>query len=351
MNLVSPMISLLPRPAYRTAYRAQQASIRYPVMAVHLFLAAFASQRQLPDAKAVRSLRRRYEDLLARDLRNVDRGLYPRKLLFQLPLRDYAKTLPGFLLDIPRVIWRSRRRDHRDVPQDIDARRFPAYFRQTFHWQTDGYLSRRSARLYDLSVEFMFMGCADVMRRQVIPPISRFARRNRSHPLRILDVGCGTGRALCQIASALPGHRYFGVDLSPYYLESARQQLAEVPEVTLVAENAEQLPFRDDYFDAVASVFLFHELPRKARRQVMAEIARVLRPGGLLVIEDSAQLVESSDLAVFLESFATQMHEPYYRDYVRDDLEQLIGEAGFEVGDTQRIWLSKVVCGTKPSAA
>jgi ubiquinone/menaquinone biosynthesis C-methylase UbiE len=182
------------------------------------------------------------------------------------------------------------------------------------------------------------------MRRQVIPPMARYERRQRGRALRILDVGCGTGRTLAQIAAALPGHRYFGVDLSPYYVEAARDQLAAVPEVTLIADNAEALPYRDDYFDVVTSVYLFHELPRRTRRTVMREMARVLRPGGLMVVEDSAQLAEARDLAFFLQGFAAQVHEPFFRDYVRDDLAALIAdEAGLDVAGVQRAWLSKVV--------
>ncbi len=348
MGALNPVVSLLPRAAWRTAYRAQQASFRYGLLAAHLALRAVANRRLRPGEEALTALRREYEQLLARDLENVELGFYPATLLFGMPIADYAKALPRFLLDMPRVWWRSRRGNYRDVPDAADPRRFPAYFRRNFHWQTDGYLSPQSARIYDLSVEFLFMGCADVMRRQVIPPMTRFARRQRGRPLRILDVGCGTGRTLAQIAAALPGHRYFGVDLSPYYVAAAREQLADVPEVTLVAENAEALPYRDDYFDVVTSVYLFHELPRKARRRVMAEAARVLRPGGLLVVEDSAQLAEARDLALVLEGFATQVHEPFYRDYVRDDLAALVVEAGLEVADVQRAWLSKVVT-TEPA--
>ena len=63
--------------------------------------------------------------------------------------------------------------------------------------------------------------------------------------------------------------------------------LAEIPDASLVTDNAERMPFGDGLFDAVTSVFLFHELPAKAQRNVLREIARVLRPGGLLVICDS----------------------------------------------------------------
>jgi ubiquinone/menaquinone biosynthesis C-methylase UbiE len=209
-------------------------------------------------------------------------------------------------------------------------------------------LSARSAAIYDLSVEFLFMGCADVMRRQVIPPIARETRRPRNRPLRVLDVACGTGRTLAQISAALPGLQYFGVDLSPFYLAQARETLAAVPEMSLVVENAEHLPYRDGYFDVVTSTFLLHELPRRTRSAVVAEMARVLASGGLMVIEDSAQHAEARDLAVFLEAFAADMHEPYYRDYVNDDIAGLLTEAGLDVGDVHRAWLAKVVSARKP---
>jgi ubiquinone/menaquinone biosynthesis C-methylase UbiE len=335
------------RGATRRAYQAQQLAIRLPVLASHMLLRAVADRAAEPPEQAITALRREYEALQERDLANVEQGHYPASLLFQIPLGQYARRVPDFLLDLPRVLRRSRKGDFKDIPE-IEGRPFPAYFKRNFHWQTDGYLSRRSARIYDLSVEFLFMGCADVMRRQVIPAIAVEARRRRKRPLRILDVACGTGRTLSQIAEALPGHQYFGVDLSPFYLEEARRNLDGVPEVSLVVENAEELPFRDGYFDVVTSTYLLHEMPRRARRRAVAEMERVLAPGGRLVIEDSAQLAEASDLAVFLESFSSEMHEPYYKDYTRDDLAELVAGTGLTVGGVERAWLSKVLTARKP---
>jgi ubiquinone/menaquinone biosynthesis C-methylase UbiE len=331
----------------RAAYQAQQASLRLPILFAQAALRRASPPGREPAPEDLEALRRSYAALLERDLGNAREGLYPRSLLFQFPLRTYARTFPRFLADLPRTYLRFRRRNYRDLPEDVDVRRFPPYFRRTFHWQTDGYLSRRSAELYDLSVEFLFLGCADVMRRQVIPPIARFARGSPGRRLRILDVACGTGRSLAQIAAALPGQQYFGMDLSPYYVEQARRLLRDVPETTLLAENAETIPFSDGYFDVVTSTYLFHELPRRNRRQAATEMARVLRPGGLLVVEDSAQLVEARDLRFFLGGFSQDLHEPFYADYVRDDLEAILAEVGLEPGETGRAWLSKVVSALK----
>ena len=139
-----------------------------------------------------------------------------------------------------------------------------------------------------------------------------------------------------------------GLDISPYYLQVARTVLDDVADVSLMAENAEELPFRDDYFTIATSVYLFHELPRAVRRRVLAEAYRVLRPGGLLVLEDSAQLAESGPLAFFLSRFAREFHEPFYREYVEDDLAGIVREVGFDVEAVESHFVSKVVVARKP---
>ena len=150
-----------------------------------------------------------------------------------------------------------------------------------------------------------------------------------------------------QIATTHPRLRLFGLDLSPYYLQVARGVLADVPGVCLAAENGESLPFAGGRFDIVTSVYLFHELPQDARRQVIAEAYRVLRPGGMLVIEDSIQVADSHELAVFMGQFAEDYHEPYYADYVQDDIPGALREAGFQVDSVEPHYVSKVFVARK----
>lgn len=345
------MVSIVPAPLHRAAYRAQHISMLLNCLAAHRVMRTVARRNISPPAGAVTMVRKRYYELLDRDLANVEAGLYPKKLLFQFPFVDYAKQIPQLARDVPRSMRRMRKKNWKDLPGDVDLRRYPAYFRRNFHWQTDGYLSKRSAELYDIGVELLFLGTADVMRRQIIPDITRHlrARPESNEAPRLLDVACGTGRALRQIAIAQPDLRLYGVDLSPYYLQVARELLADVPDVSLVAENGESLPFRDSYFDIVTSVYLFHELPRNARRNVIREMLRVLKPGGLLILEDSAQVVESAPIAFFLEAFSRDFHEPFYPDYLHDDLEGAVRESGFESVAGEPVFVSKVVTARKPS--
>ncbi|MFW6051118.1 MAG: class I SAM-dependent methyltransferase [Myxococcota bacterium] len=343
------MAGLVPTPVRRAAYRAQQTSVLLQCLAAHRVLRA-VSRRGAPfPAEVERETQRRYRALLDRDLANVEAGLYPADLLFQLPFFGYVQKLPLLLRDMPRSMRRMLAGNYQDLPDDIDLRRYPPYYRRNFHWQTDGYFSLRSAELYDVAVEFLFLGTADVMRRQVIPPVTRHLQGRDVASCKLLDIACGTGRTLRQIAIAHPSLQLYGVDLSPYYIRAARQNLADVaPDARLLPENGEDLPFKDGQFDAVTSVYLFHELPRNARRNVFREMFRVLRPGGVVVIEDSAQISESGAIASILGRFSREFHEPFYDEYLHDDIAEALTEVGFEVESTEPHFVAKVVTARKP---
>ncbi len=301
-----------------------------------------------PERAQLEVLRARLAELMARDLGNVERGVYPRELLFRLPLLEGLRHLPELLREPPRVLWRVMRRAWSELPEDVDPSGFPSYYRRTFHWQTDGWLSRRSAALYDLEVEALFAGTGDVMRRMALPPLIEHLR-GVDAPV-VLDVACGTGRFLAHLLDAVPKARAAGLDLSPFYLARAHALLEGGRAVSLVADNAESMPFRDGYFDAVSSVFLFHELPPRARRRVAGEIHRVLVPGGRAVICDAAQPSDSPQLRPFLDSFPLLYHEPYFKSYLRDDLAQLLAGCGLQVEAVEPAFLAKVVVARRPGA-
>lgn len=342
--------------ALRLGYQMQQGSLG---VSLGLFMRSLHfladPQREPPPREAIRLLRDRYFDLLKRDLQNAEQGIYPIELLFQFPVTDYAKKLPSILADMPRAALRRSRGNYIDLPSDIPNDRYPAYYMRNFHWQSDGWFSERSASLYDASVELLFQGTGDVMRRMALPPLIRHIRERHqktesAQPARILDVACGTGRFLHQLHTALPREKFYGIDLSPHYIAYAQKNLAHLGDIALLAENAEHLPFQDAFFDAVSSVFLFHELPKDARRRAAAEIKRVLKPGGLFVVCDSVQLSESSLFKPFLDRFEALYHEPYYRSYIRDDLAQMLRECGFEILSDEPHYLSKVVAARLPTA-
>ena len=299
-------------------------------------------------AELLKTINRRRAELHRVDLANVEAGMYPRELLFDIPTRRYLSELPLLLKDAANVVRRKQRNNYKDIPA-VDKDRYPPYYRRTFHWQSDGYFSDFSAKIYEVGVELLFRGTADVMRRQIIPPITRFLREQPAGEApRILDIGCGTGRSLHQLAIAHPGARLYGADMSPNYIKRARKRLIELDDVTLAAENAEALPWSDATFDVVTSTYMFHELPRNARRNVVREMLRVVRPGGLVVIEDSAQVSDSPELADVLRNFPVEFHEPFYADYLEDDLAGLLAEVGFTDARTESHLVAKVVAAKRP---
>ncbi|MFM7229764.1 MAG: class I SAM-dependent methyltransferase [Cyanobacteriota bacterium] len=290
----------------------------------------------------LQTLQRRMDRLLERDWQDASEGLYPRELLFDAPWGEWLLLYPRVWLDLPAIWARRQRRDVRDLPMDVDGSAFPDYYLQNFHHQTDGYLSDRSAELYDLQVEILFNGTADAMRRRVLRPLVQ-SLRGVNRP-RILDVATGTGRTLQQIQAARPEASLVGIDLSEAYLRQAARRLNQRPGVLpqLLQGNAEELPFRDASFDAVTCVFLLHELPAEARSAMLRECRRVLRPGGRLVLADSIQLADAPDCATVLENFRRVFHEPYYRHYISDDLEARIAGADLQLQGAESWFMTRV---------
>jgi ubiquinone/menaquinone biosynthesis C-methylase UbiE len=133
----------------------------------------------------------------------------------------------------------------------------------------------------------------------------------------VLDVGCGTGavtRSLAKIAA--PG-RVVGVDISASRLTQARElATAHEVEVEFIEGDACRLPLSSASFDYAWSRFLFEYLPEPER--ALAELARVTRPGGTVVV---------SDLDGQLEQFYPL--EASVRAELREGL-RVLGEMGFD---------------------
>lgn len=99
---------------------------------------------------------------------------------------------------------------------------------------------------------------------------------------RALELGCGTGLFLEQVARA-SGAAVTGLDLSTDLLAQARRRCAGLPGVRLVRGNAEQAPFPAASFDVVYGSSVLHHLDTAAAAR---EVARLLRPGGRLVFTE-----------------------------------------------------------------
>jgi ubiquinone/menaquinone biosynthesis C-methylase UbiE len=108
--------------------------------------------------------------------------------------------------------------------------------------------------------------------------------------MRILDLGCGTGTLALLIAEMEPEAELHGLDADPEMLARARRKAeaagGSAPGIEFREGLADELPWQDGYFDAVVSTLFFHHLKTEVKDRAVAEIARVLRPGGSLHVAD-----------------------------------------------------------------
>jgi ubiquinone/menaquinone biosynthesis C-methylase UbiE len=137
----------------------------------------------------------------------------------------------------------------------------------------------------------------------------------------ILDVGCGTGALLDRVAAA----KRTGVDLSLAMLARARVRDCGC----LVAGDAQRLPFCDSTFDVAVSTSSFHFWP--APSLALAEIHRVLRPRGRLVVTDWCD-----------DFLACRLYERLRRRNVYSTAEcaRLLADAGFAIDEVDRYKVS-----------
>lgn len=115
--------------------------------------------------------------------------------------------------------------------------------------------------------------------------IARMRGRFGDEPIRVLDIGCGTGLFAARVREALPKARVCGVDLVAGMLARGRERWRKLAgHASPVQGDSERLPFASGAFDVVTCANSFHHYPRQDR--AVAEMRRVLRPGGCLMLID-----------------------------------------------------------------
>jgi len=158
-----------------------------------------------------------------------------------------------------------------------------------------------------------------------------FGRIDLKPGARVLDVGCGSGRHTAA-AYRLPGARVVGVDVAADELEAARERLQLHDRLAahgggrwhFCAADGRRLPFGDGRFDLVICAEVLEHVPADGR--VLAEIARVLRPGGDLVV--SVPRYAPERLCWALSADYAAVEGGHVRIYRKRDLIALLRRAG-----------------------
>jgi len=261
------------------------------------------------------------------------RELHPRELDWaNVPL---PKTWPDLDWSSPRSLLRLllhplRRRRRVSIPNDLWGKEtIPGYVLQEFHNLPNGNYSNFLTRGYISGFDLSMLG----LMREVRSNLATNLQGCRS----VLDLGCGGGATGAAIQAGGVGD-VWGLDPSPYLLRHAAQ---DHPGIRFVHGVMEDLPFPDSRFDGVCVCFAFHEMPPARIRMALREIARVLKPGGLLVVAEPSPVQFRSSFVSMVRNYGWRggyyrtlvrlVHEPYLEKWHRFPLADEAGEAGLRV--------------------
>jgi SAM-dependent methyltransferase len=150
--------------------------------------------------------------------------------------------------------------------------------------------------------------------RYFVVPLLKKATEGRSNA-RLLDCGCGTGNNVGLLGQF---GRAFGFDLSPIGLQIGR----EAGRTRLARATVARVPFPDNAFDVVTSFDVLYSLEAPDERAAVAEMYRVTRPGGFVVVNVAAMECLRGDHSVLSREV---------RRYSRSSLSALLASAGFRV--------------------
>jgi ArsR family transcriptional regulator len=131
------------------------------------------------------------------------------------------------------------------------------------------------------------------------------------------DLGCGTGQVAAALAPFVK--QVIAVDRSSDMLDAARRRVRDLPNVDVRRGELEALPIVDAALDAATLLLVLHHLPDPV--EALAEAARVLRPGGRLLISDMLQHDR--------ETYRQQMGHVWL-GFGEDTLQKMLGSAGFD---------------------
>jgi SAM-dependent methyltransferase len=147
---------------------------------------------------------------------------------------------------------------------------------------------------------------------------------------RVLDVGCGTGQLAHRLHRTDAHVHVVGCDFSLGMLQAARNRSRGV---AWVQGDAQRLPFASEAFDAVVSTQAFHWFPDQ--RAALREIARVLRPGGVVVLTMVRPALRP--LGWIIEEGARVLGQPFHWPD-QEELARGAADAGLRIEREERIF-------------
>ncbi|KAI9276302.1 S-adenosyl-L-methionine-dependent methyltransferase [Sporodiniella umbellata] len=145
---------------------------------------------------------------------------------------------------------------------------------------------------------------------------------------KVLDLGCGPGTWIMDMATDYPNSEFTGIDMCDVFPANIRPVNVEFK----IANVLERLPFEDNEFDVVNFTLFILALNKDQWIPVLKEIKRVVKPGGLLSSREVSMLLEGNEFIQWAnQAFVDRLIERNQDPYIYERIKDLIEEAGFEV--------------------
>jgi ubiquinone/menaquinone biosynthesis C-methylase UbiE len=155
--------------------------------------------------------------------------------------------------------------------------------------------------------------------------------------MHVLDLGCGTGTLAVMVKRAHPSTELVGLDADAEILSTAHNKAkAAGQSIGLIRGLSTALPYQNACFDRVLSTLFFHHLDLDQKTRTVAEIYRVLKPGGRLLVADWGKPTGWIMRVLF---YAIQIFDGFSntRDNVDGRLPELFAAVGFDVAISAEI--------------
>ncbi len=212
--------------------------------------------------------------------------------------------------------------------------KYPEYATVEIHIQPGGYTGHPLAGLYydyGTSVFFGDGGKDDVLHKNLA---TKCAIPKDGKVTRVLDLATSIGQLACELKKRFPNAEVHGIDISSVMLRYAHwRALEQNTEIHLSQMATEDMEFESGSFDLITSHLLFHEIPLPVIKKTLAEVRRLLRPGGTYVMFDfpttTPQMQGYGGFAGLMD--AADNGEPYAFGFVKCGIEELLEEAGLKL--------------------
>ena len=279
--------------------------------------------------------------LFAQDLANVEAGIYP------LPA-DHDGSLPKllarsrlFFADLPEVHRREQDERQEVLSEETRGKR-PGYYLQEFPLPVGRLADRGIGKLYDTQVEVLFKGTANATRRQALVPLHEVFAGRDQRQLKLIDVGCGTGRFLDFCKQAWPRLPALGVDLSEAYVAEAKGIFDAG--VGSISSSPTAKPYGAGRQPGCGHQHL--HVSTSCRRRCVGRWcanARACSSRRPLILIDSLQIGDQPDYDGVLELFPQSYHEPLLRQLSQGGLRRARRRRGLTHTRSVNAFVSKVM--------